>query len=79
MMSVKSEDYCYRNIYLKLINMYTLSIDPGFNYVAYSKLNNSLILDIGIKEFNKNDFYNSIREYIEEIKNTNFDLISFEN
>ena len=59
--------------------MFILSIDPGYNYIAYAILKNNEILDIGIKEFYTNDFYNSIREYIEEIKNINYDLILFEN
>ena len=47
--------------------MFVLSIDPGFTYIAYTILKNNEILDIGIKEFYTNDFYNSIREYIQEI------------
>ena len=59
--------------------MYTLSIDPGHSYCAYAILNDNIIIDIGIREFFSNDFYKSLREYIEEIKNNNYDLIVFEN
>ena len=59
--------------------MFVLSIDPGHSYCAYAILNDNIIIDIGIREFFSNDFYKSLREYIEEIKNNNYDLILFEN
>ena len=59
--------------------MFVLWIDPGFTYIAYTILENNEILDIGIKEFYTNDLYKSLREYIEEIKNNNYDIIVFEN
>ena len=59
--------------------MYTLSIDPGHSYCAYAILNDNIIIDIGIREFFSNDFYKSLREYIEEIRNNNYDYVIFEN
>ena len=57
--------------------MYIISYDIGFNYLAYSIINNYDILDFGIIEFMP--YYEKLHEYINNTDWGKFDIILIEN